>query len=145
MKKENGFTLVELLAVIVILAVVILVAVTAVIPIMEKSRKSAFADEAMSYIKAATTANLEEQALGGAGSSCYTVAALQDGKYIEQRKANYSGYVQKDSTTGEWKVTLYNNVYYVTAASGNITRANVTKGSTTITNPTGCTASLSAD
>ena len=55
MKKLNkkGFTLVELLAVIVILAVVMLIAVTAVGPLMTKARKSALGTEGVGMVNAA--------------------------------------------------------------------------------------------
>ena len=49
--KKKGFTLVELLAVIVILAVVILIAVTAVIPRMNKAKKGVAEDTVYSVLK----------------------------------------------------------------------------------------------
>ena len=55
MKKKKGFTLVELLAVIVILAVLILIAVTAVLPQMKKSRENAFVDVVYQYLRAVET------------------------------------------------------------------------------------------
>lgn len=59
MGNKKGFTLVELLAVIVILAVIILIAVNAVLPQMNRARKNSFADEAMNYLKAAETKYVE--------------------------------------------------------------------------------------
>lgn len=64
MKNKKGFTLVELLAVIVILAVIILIAVNAVLPQMQKARKKSFADEALSFAKAAENAYVDQQASG---------------------------------------------------------------------------------
>ena len=43
MKKRNGFTLVELLAVIVVLAIIMIIAIPAVLDVMNNARKSSFA------------------------------------------------------------------------------------------------------
>ena len=53
MKDLRGFTLIELLAVIVVLAIIMLIAVNAVLPQMEKARRSSFAIEANGAIQAA--------------------------------------------------------------------------------------------
>lgn len=52
MKKKSGFTLVELLAVIVILAVIALIAVPNVLSMIESARKGAAESSAMSYVDA---------------------------------------------------------------------------------------------
>ena len=54
MKKKNGLTLIELLAVIIILGVLMLVAIPSVTSYINNSRKSAYADTAANYIKGAT-------------------------------------------------------------------------------------------
>ena len=53
MKKKKGFTLVELLAVIVILAILATAAFTLVLPQIEKSRKKSFVSEAANIIDSA--------------------------------------------------------------------------------------------
>lgn len=52
MKKNNGFTLVELLAVIVILAVIALIATPVVLSMIESSRKGAAESSMLSYAQA---------------------------------------------------------------------------------------------
>ena len=47
MKKKNGFTLVELLAVIVILAIIMIIAIPAVLETMQSARKKTFKEYAM--------------------------------------------------------------------------------------------------
>ena len=95
MKNKKGFTLVELLAVIVILAVIILIAVNAVLPQMNRARKNSFADEAMNYLKAAETKYVEG-ALDPSTESGDTVTFNVDGdlnqKYVS--KSGYKGQVQ---------------------------------------------------
>ena len=54
--NKKGFTLVELLAVIVILAVVMLIGGTTVLPMMQKAQKSSLGTEGASMKKAAETA-----------------------------------------------------------------------------------------
>lgn len=91
-KNQKGFTLVELLAVIVILAVIILIAVNAVLPQMRKARKNSFIDEAINFAKAAETAYVSDQ-INGAGSTCYTVKYLQK-NYVSKADDKYDGYVE---------------------------------------------------
>ena len=59
--NKKGFTLIELVAVIVILAVVMLIAVSAVGPLMAKSRKGALENEGIALSNAAKTAFQAEQ------------------------------------------------------------------------------------
>ena len=54
MKKEKGFTLVELLAVIVIMAILLMVAIPAVSRILEDVRKRTFVNEAKTIYNEAT-------------------------------------------------------------------------------------------
>lgn len=67
--NRNGFTLVELLAVIVILAVLALVAMPNVTKLMENSRKNAFVTETIEFAKQATTAYTDLQISGSVASS----------------------------------------------------------------------------
>ena len=55
-KNKKGFTLVELLAVIVILAVVMLIGITSIGPLMANSRKSALRSDGLDLMNAAKTA-----------------------------------------------------------------------------------------
>ena len=54
--NKKGFTLVELLAVIVILAVVMLIGITSIGPLMANSRKSALRSDGLDLMNAAKTA-----------------------------------------------------------------------------------------
>ena len=58
--NKKGFTLVELLAVIVILAVVMLIGITAMGPIMANSRKSALKSDGIDLMNGFTTPDSEE-------------------------------------------------------------------------------------
>ncbi len=95
MKKKNGFTLVELLAVIVILAVVMLIGVTVIGPIMARSQKGALGTEGIDMINAAQNAYQAEQLKG-------TGAAFKNNSTVcfdlEWLKAN--GYFTKGSAEG---------------------------------------------
>lgn len=90
-KNQKGFTLVELLAVIVILAVIILIAVNAVLPQMRKARKNSFVDEAINFAKAAETAYVSDS-LQGAGKTCYNISELK-GQYVSKNDNDYAGKV----------------------------------------------------
>lgn len=130
-KDTKGFTLVELLAVIVILAVIMLMAVTAVTPIMEKSRKSALGDEGLQLVEAAKMAFQAEQ-MGTAikykatDTVCFSMAWLYKNNYFDYGSGNVAdgdGYVGSvlvayDKTTKNYNYTFwidngtyaYNNV-----------------------------------
>ena len=136
MKNQKGFTLVELLAVIVILAVVILIAVTAVIPRMNDARKGAFADEAMAYIRGAQEAYVESQMDGGAGTSCFTVAWLNANK-IDKKGDAYSGYVSIDAN-GTGTAYIKNNKYMINGGTGSLSKTNVVDAGTLTATPSGC-------
>ena len=64
----RGFTLIELLAVIVVLAIIILIAVNAVLPQMEKHRRSSFAIEANAAIESAQGYFMAADLMGGSDS-----------------------------------------------------------------------------
>ena len=136
MKNQKGFTLVELLAVIVILAVVILIAVTAVIPRMNDARKGAFADEVMAYIRGAQEAYVESQMDGGAGSTCFTVAWLNANK-IDKKATDYSGWVSLDAN-GAGTAYIKNSKYMVKNKSGALSKTDVVDAGDLGTQPTGC-------
>lgn len=97
MGNKKGFTLVELLAVIVILAVIILIAINAVLPQMERARKNAFADEVMNYAKAAETKYVtdaqEDDTTGDISAGiCYNLSELH-GEYVSKNDDKYTGIV----------------------------------------------------
>ena len=62
--KKNGFTLVELLAVIVILAVILVIAVPSIMDTIKESRKGALASSAKLIASTAETAYISNQTLG---------------------------------------------------------------------------------
>ena len=109
MKNNNkGFTLVELLAVIVILAVVILIAVTAVIPRMNSAKKNAFLDEVKVYTKATDDIDLEYTN----STQCVNISEVNSRYVSKSDNSNYSGalYVFTD---GSYILSLTNGKYYV--------------------------------
>ena len=88
MKKTNkkGFTLVELLAVIVILAVLILIALPNVMSIMNNARNNAFKDEAAAFISAAENQYMSDNATGCKLYS-YDYSEKSDHTYNDNRSA----------------------------------------------------------
>ena len=122
--KKKGFTLLELLAVIVILAVVILIAITAILPRMENARKNVLLDEAEVYLKAAKEAYVFE---GGhpSGSTCMNISDLNE-NYVKKSSDDYSGAVFIRYINGEvnQSINLTNGRYYV-VGSGSLNKENV--------------------
>ena len=79
--NRKGFTLVELLAVIVILAVLALVAMPNVTKLMENSRKNAFVTETIEFAKQATTAYTDLQISGNVSNTADLYMPSQSVKY----------------------------------------------------------------
>lgn len=67
MKKRNGFTLVELLAVIVILAIILVIAVPSIMNTIADARKSSYKSTAMMVARAAETQYMVAETLGTLG------------------------------------------------------------------------------
>lgn len=117
MKKimnKKGFTLVELLAVIVILAVIILVAMNAVIPQMQKARKNAFITEAEQYLNAAKTYYTGEAIKGAVGDTCINITELTD-SYIEKAGGDeYKGKVTFTAAGDDFTIWISNGEFSIT-------------------------------
>lgn len=114
--NKKGFTLVELLAVIVILAVVILIAVTAIIPRMNKAKKKAFGDEALAFIKAADEYVVSD--LQGVWPTKVDISTLT-GTYIEIKNGKtYTGCVKNESNTIKIYITD-GSKYVINGATAN--------------------------
>ena len=78
MRRKNGFTLVELLAVIVVLAIIMIIAIPAVLEILSNTRKKTFAMSVNKYVTAAQSQYLSDANLGsiqGAGLYVYNIAS----------------------------------------------------------------------
>ena len=104
MKNKNGFTLVELLVVIVILAVLSVAAYTIVSPRVEESRKKSFLSEISETNKSAQRYFIDH-------SDSYTVSIseLFEGGYLAKVGdiSSYDGYITREG-----------NVYYIFMSNG---------------------------
>lgn len=106
--NKKGFTLVELLAVIVILAIVMLVGVTAVGPILEKSRKNGILDEGAAITDAALLAYSSQDAFGGTvitSGSTLSIDTLVTAGYYIKKNAKMSGCFKLTDNSGVVTVT----------------------------------------
>ena len=122
--NKKGFTLVELLAVIVILAVVMLVAITAIGPVMERANKGALSSSAQIILSGAENAYTADQMAAAAkrkfnnNKVCVSIKALEDAGYFDAKGKKYYGSVLIDSTTPSkvtyklW-VTDWDTSYYI--------------------------------
>lgn len=119
MKNKKGFTLVELLAVIVILGVLLLIAVPAVSSIIENSKRGAAKDEAMEALDAVYNCSLPGSTVCDA-----TTAAT----YLQNAGTlNYTTVSGTSTTDPEFSAFTYkdkSNTYTITI-SGNVTLTNL--------------------
>lgn len=143
--NKNGFTLVELLAVIVILAVLALVAMPNVTRLMNDSRKNAFVTEVENFVTYAQTSYTNSQISGltsGNGSEdeslitgqnfngttydyyCVSYKQLVNGGFIQKSNGqNYGGifeiYMPTDGSASTTIIYMTNGSYYVNGMSIN--------------------------
>lgn len=119
MENKKGFTLVELLAVIVVLAIIILIAMPSVMGAMDKARRNSLVTEASEIAKIAQTAYADDSANGtGIKAICYNLEYLVENGYMDKKLGNdYKGGVLLvvDDSTGKvtTKINLTNGVYSI--------------------------------
>lgn len=141
--NRNGFTLVELLAVIVILAVLALVAMPNVTRLMNDSRKNAFITEVENFVTYAQTSYTNSQINGTITNSadeslitgqtfnnasydyyCVSYAKLVSGGFIQKSNGdNYKGifeiYMPTDGTSSKTVIYMSNGSYQINGLSIN--------------------------
>lgn len=110
MKNKKGFTLVELLAVIVVLAIIMIIAVPSVLNSMTDARRNSFVVYAEKLINSAQAQAQATQMVNGIPSKCYDIDELIDGA-----TGAYKGFVsfEKTGETETYKVYLHDNNYVV--------------------------------
>lgn len=123
--NKKGFTLVELLAVIVILAVVMLIGITSIGPLMANSRKSALRSDGLDLMNAAKTAYQAEAlkttpAFTATATVCMPLSWLKEEGYTEN-KQNYKGSVLVTYASGQYsyKYWIANGTYAFLGADEN--------------------------
>ncbi len=133
--NKKGFTLVELLCVIVILSVIVLIATNAVVPMADSAKKQVLAMEANSLVKAAQTLYIQESS---SSSKCYSYDEIIDSGLIEKNDEAYTGSISIE--VGEdgnytYKIWLSNGQYMINGVTPDVTsddvEASATNASTT--------------
>ena len=125
MKKKNGFTLVELLAVIVVLALIMIIAIPSVLKVMNNARRQSFALYIEKVVTAVQTQYVYDAATGdipGAGVYIYDIQEDLD----LTSTGSYEGYVLVDATnvdTPEYVIYMHDNNYMI--STYNITRSKM--------------------
>lgn len=114
-KNKNGFTLVELLVVIVVLALIMIITIPAVLNIMDDASKNAFVLYCQKVVKDTQTQYVYDSNIGNAGGAgLYVYDITSDLGYSST--GNYRGYVVVDATSSsgtKYILNLYDNKYAV--------------------------------
>lgn len=123
--NKKGFTLVELLSVIVILSVVVLIATNAVVPMMGSAKKQVFATEANEIIKHAW--NLYGK--NGSGTKCYSYQEILEGGTLSKNDENYNGSVLIENNDGKmtYRIWLSNGTNLIDGKEADISPDDVTE------------------
>ena len=112
-KILNGFTLVELLAVIVVLGILITISIPAINDSVKKSKKEAFVEYSQSIISKSEQTALAK--LMGANTSledsCFMFSITEDLGLSET--GDYQGWVLYKLETDKYYITLYNKDYMI--------------------------------
>lgn len=129
LKNDKGFTLVELLAVIVVLAIVMGIAAVAITNVLDSTRKNAFVASAKQYIAGAKTlVNADQVEIMMGGTSAYAPKCPATGSaakpiYVKDIPTE-GGDADKSSYGNKWnKTASYVLVVATAAGSGNCTYA----------------------
>lgn len=111
MKKKNGFTLVELLAVIVVLAIIMIIAIPSVLDVMNNARRSSFALYIEKVVTAVQTQYVYDANAGSISGAGYYVYDIKNDLSLTST-GDYNGYVVVDAKTyGVDNVHYYINMY----------------------------------
>ncbi len=125
MNNKRGFTLVELLSVIVILSVVVLIATNAVVPMMSEAKKQVLATEANKFMLAAQNLYVKDNE---SGTKCFTYEEVINSGLIEKNDEAYTGSFLIESV-GEnkynYKIWLSNGTNLVEGKSPDVTSKDV--------------------
>lgn len=113
MKKLNkkGFTLVELLAVIVVLALIMVLVLPNVMDSMNSAKQQTFLLYANRMLDAAMSKRASDELAGGTAPDCYKISYLNNGN-----TKKYEGYVkyEKDSSNKYvYKIRMYNENFQI--------------------------------
>ena len=115
--NRKGFTLVELLSVIVILSVIVLIATNAVVPMADSAKKQVLAMAQTLYIQE-----------NSSSSKCYTYDEIISSGLIEKNDENYTGSIsiEVDSSGNyTYKIWLSNGQYMIKGVKPDVTSDNV--------------------
>jgi len=116
MKNKNGFTLVELLAVIAILAILVIIALPNVMGMFNEAKKNSFSTEVKEIYKVASQQWIMDSMMS-TGEQVYTRCKTCTGKELEltgRTELDYYIKINKSGSVTEYFITdgTYQYVYY---------------------------------
>ena len=129
MNKKKGFTLVELLAVLLILALILLLGIKALLPIVTNAKKDIIAKEGILLIESAKNAHESESnddstlKIGPTDSYCFSLDWLRKNNYYTKDDNNYRGSVlvlyNESDDSFEYYYWIANDEFYILDAKSN--------------------------
>ena len=131
MRKKNGFTLVELLAVIVVLAIIMILAIPAVLNVMDNARRQSFVIAIDKYVTAVQQQFMTDSSFGNAMTAGVYVYNITSDLGLNSTGAN-QGYVivdARDSSNVQYYISMHDNNYQIVRY--NVTAQKMPEGNST--------------
>ncbi len=140
LKNNKGFTLFELIAVIVVLGVVMSIAVFVALPLLDSSKEAAFAASANSIVEAVRNKALSDS-VTGTSKTCYSLEEMINSGFVDKISLpqpidatdnGYNGVVLIDKATDSYTIHLidYANNFKITkdvTANGQVKGEDLTE------------------
>ena len=124
--KNKGFTLVELLAVVVILVIIMTITIVTVNKQMDKASRNTFIADVNAFIKGAQQKYSNDKSLNAIGEDlfhntvddkvCYSIDQQLTGKYVEKVGSKYTGSVEicyGESCTYSYKIWATDGEHFI--------------------------------
>lgn len=113
-EKLNGFTLVELLAVIVVLAIIMIIAIPSVLGVLTTARKKSFVEYVDKAVGVSKQKYMEGVTLGGPANTCYIYVVEKD--LGIDNTGDYKGFVlvaPSSNSNYQYWVLLHDNEFFL--------------------------------
>lgn len=124
MKNKEGFTLVELLAVIAILAILVIIALPNIVGMFNGAKKNLFLTEAKTLFKETSNKFISGSMSGSNSKNVYCKSLKDENNPLDVTTSNTYYYIETNSTGKITKFIVWNNSNYLIKKTGDDIKIN---------------------